>query len=434
MVEQQQNHAERPHALWSASSTTRNVFCSGAIALQTLAPKENESIHAARGTACHTISEKCLAGGGDAIAHLGTVVKTKAHEVEIDEEICVGAQEYVDYVMSCIRSDAESMFWFEQQFTLAGLNPPMEAGGTADTVLYYPSRQELHIVDLKFGRGVVDVEGNPQLRTYALGALLAFPELNVESITVTIVQPRAAVKGETIRSETFHATDIIDWSDWLLKAMRKSARSLIEFEEINGSRTVFDEWSAKWLTPGKCVFCKAEGYCPALKKEALSITPEAVKGWFEDLNASEDPIEPLVLNQPALMSPEERAHVLDGLDMLEDWVKAVRASEHTRAERGDPAPGYILVDKIGNRKFTETDEAKLVGLLVGKFSLKKEQLYESKILSPARVDKIVGTKKKAEVDALCTKPKTGTNLVAVNKTTRPPAASKVEQHFEKLRN
>ena len=430
---EQQNHADRGHSVWSASSAAANVTCAGRIAMQELAGPEKESEHAARGTACHEVAEKCLRNGGAALEHLGSVVKTKELEIEIDEEICAGAQEYVDYVRGEMGDPGVSgvQLWIEEHFSLAALEPPLEAGGTGDAVLYFPALKLLEIIDLKFGRGVVDVEGNPQLRTYGLGALLAFPDLDVERIKVTIVQPRAPVRGETIRSETFHVAELIDWTDNLLKAMRRSKQALDEFEQINGSRVLFDEWADKRLQPGVCVFCKAEGICPKLKKKALSITPEAAQAWFEDPTLVEKP----KLNMPELLSAEERGHVLDGLEMLEDWIKALRASEHTRAERGDAAAGYVLVDKIGNRAWVEQDEEALSAALAKSFPEKSSaDFVVSKLKSPAQIEKLVGAKRKAEVDALCHKPVKGTNLVSSTKTTRPPAKTKAETHFEPVKD
>ena len=432
---EQQAHAERGHAQWSASSTSRNVTCAGAIAMATLAGPEKESEHAARGTACHEVSEKCLRAPNGSFSQmpssqLGDKVKTKENEIEIDEEIVEGATEYVDYVLSQGSGEGVQV-WVEQHFSLAALNPPLEAGGTGDAVIYFPAQRMLEIVDLKFGRGVVDVEGNPQLRTYALGTLLAFPDLDVGKIKVTIVQPRAPVKGETIRSEIFHVADLIDWTDNLLKAMERSAQALREFEQINGSRVMFDGWAEQWLKPGACKFCRAEGICPALRNKALAIAPAAIGAWFEDPTLVTKPAIP---NMPLLASPEERGHILNGLEMLEDWIKAVRASEHTRAERGDCATGYQLVDKIGNRAWVETDEAKLASDIHDKLHVEPRDIYVSKLKSPAQIEKLIGAKRKAEVDALCHKPVKGTNLVSSNKTTRPPARSKIEQFFEQVKD
>ena len=422
-------HADRGHSQWSASATSRNVTCPGAIALQTLAGPEKESEHAARGTACHEVAERHLNQGTDPNLDLDTTVKTKQHEIVIDEEIVAGATEYVEYVRQR-QALPDAVLWVEQQFSLAALEPPLEAGGTGDAVLYFPHLKMLEIIDLKFGRGVVDVEGNPQLRTYGVGALLAFPDLDVKTVKVTIVQPRAPVKGETIRSEEFYVADLIDWTNDLLGAMKKAKRALDEFEAIDGSRTLFDEWAQQWLKPGACKFCRAEGFCPALRRRALSVAPEAARQWFEDPTLTTPP----KLNAPDLGSPDERGHVLDGLEMLENWIKAVRASEHTRAERGDPATGYVLVDKIGNRAWKETDEEKIVAALKLDLKLADNQLYTKKAVSPAQAEKIIGAKRKAEVDALCHKPVTGTNLVSATKTTRPPAKSKAAAFMEEVKD
>jgi hypothetical protein len=92
----------------------------------------------------------------------------------------------------------------------------------------------------------------------------------------------------------------------------------------------------------------------------------------------------------------------------------------------------MLADKIGNRAWIEEDEDRLESLLREKLRLGDDNIFVRKIKSPAQIEKCVGAKRKAEVDALCHKPLKGTNLVAVGKTTRPPAKSKPEAFFEKM--
>ena len=52
----------------------------------------------------------------------------------------------------------------------------------------------LHIVDFKYGRGVlVEAEDNPQMKLYALGALEIFDCLyDIDTVSMTIYQPRRA--------------------------------------------------------------------------------------------------------------------------------------------------------------------------------------------------------------------------------------------------
>lgn len=419
-----QPHHERAHATWSASSTARNVHCPGALTLARFAPEDRESIHAARGTACHTIAEKCLRTGVDASSFLDTIEQTKSHAITIDEELVNTAQEYVDYVRD--QRDGYEEFgetltlWIEEKFKLDDLQPPFDAGGTGDAVLYCYETRELEIVDLKAGMSVVDATGNAQLRTYALGALLHHSDLDVETVTVTIVQPRAPHKDGRIRSETFHVADLMEWTAALLAAMDRSKQAMAEYDAANGNSVVLDEWAEKWLNPGKCVFCPAEATCPKLRRAALDVA----KVWFDD-----DTGAPQIGNKPSDMSPEVLAETLDLLDMLEGWIKAVRAYAHAQAEAGVAIPGYQLSEKIGNRRWI--DDPNLAAIIHGEIGGSIDDLYEApKLKSPAQLDKLLGAKRKALIEPFVERPVTGTNLVSSAKTSRSPAKPKAEAYFE----
>lgn len=413
------DHGARDHATWSASATARNVHCPGALALSRFAPPQRESIHSARGTACHQISEKCLRSGADASSFLGQIEKTKERDIEIDEELVNSAQGYLDYCRSLPAKSAFGMHesWIEEKFSLEQLNPPFDAGGTGDFIFYDAGR--LEIVDLKNGMGVVDVNENPQLRTYALGALLAHPGLDVETVTVTIVQPRAPHKDGRIRSETFHVADLVEWTADLLASMRLSKQAVDEFDAAGGNTVVLDEWNAKWLKPGRCTFCPVEGSCPALKRDALSVAGL----WFDDMD------QPRLGNQALDTSPEALARDLDAMSMLEDWIKARRALAHSMAEQGTEIPGYQLSDKIGNRKWGG-DEQPLKDALFGAGLSLDDMHAEPKLKSPAQMEKLLGAKRKALIEPFVVREVTGTNLVSTSKTTRPPAKSVADKYFE----
>jgi hypothetical protein len=292
----------------------------------------------------------------------------------------------------------------------------------------------MEVVDLKNGMGVVNVNENKQLRTYALCALLNTPNVTgVKTITSTIVQPRAPHKDGCIRSETYHVADLIDWSVDLLARMRLSKQALTEFEALDGNRVKFDAWAETWLTTGSCTFCPAEGICPKRRKEALSIMGGTAKRWFEEPTTDA----PLVIsNAPELASPEELAHWLDGLEALEAWIKAVRGYAHSAAERGVQIPLWEIVDKIGNRAWMEKDEAKLVAVLKAKLALTDDQVFERSVRSVAQIEKVLGAKRKAELTALekelWEKPRKGTNLVRIDKTGREPAKSMAEKYNESV--
>jgi len=352
------------------------------------------------------------------------VEQTKEHWIEIDEELVNSAQEYVDYVVRR-RDDSTgrgNTLEIEQKFSLAAFNPPFDAGGTADAVIYDAANRHLEVIDLKNGMGVVDVQENKQLRTYALGAALANPGLAIDKITVTIVQPRAPHKDGRIRSETFDRIELFEWTQDLLAAMRRSKAALDAYKTLTGGVSE-EAWAETYLTPGShCKFCKAEGFCPALKKRALDVA--AV--WFDDRD------QPRIGNTPDSLSPEEIAKALDMLDMLEDWCNAVRRLAHTMAEQGSTIPGYKLVEKIGNRAWATEDEDKLVADLKKVAGLSDDEIVTRKVKSVAQIEKVLGAKRKNLIDNMWMRPVRGTNLVSEAKSDRPAAKGKAETYFQEI--
>ena len=424
-------HKDRSHSQWSASATARNSVCAGAIAMSTLC-EDVEREAAAWGTACHQISERVLRVmldpedviGLEASAFIGEVEKSGKFEFTVDEEMANTAQVYIDYCLNrlveyqCEAQDLQARHWIEHPLSLSSLNPPLEAGGTADFIIYFPKWKLLEVIDLKGGRGVtVDVVGNPQGRSYAIGAILSLPGLDVEHVKVTIVQPRV---GDGLpKSDEFHVADLYDWCHDLLGLMQRARDALDEFETLGSNSVKFDEWAEKWLTPGQCTFCTAKPICPALRKKALEAMPALARKWHEDPSLTTPPT---LSNLAKIGSPEELAHDLNGFDELEGWIKARRAYAHAEAERGNAPPGYGLVDKIGNRAFIQKDENQIAFELNKHLGLTRDQVWKpGSVKSVVQIEKVLG-KRKAELakleGVLWEKPVKGTNLVRLDKTTR----------------
>ena len=428
------DHGAREHATWSASATARNWHCPGALALSAGIPQGPESIHAARGTAAHQISEKSLRTGSAPVVYLGTTEKTKEHEIVIDDELVASATAYVEYVWERMQAytnqavkEADThglsqrllpMLQIEQRFSLAKLDPPFEAGGTPDTVLYFAVERLLEVVDLKNGMGIVDALENPQLRTYALGALLANPGLDVARVRVTIVQPRAPLRGETIRSDDFSAAELIEWTWDLLEAMRASKQAMLDYFECGGQ--VSPRWGETWLRPAKCKFCPAEATCPALRNRGVDAMNKAA-AWFE----YQPPAQP---RADGSAEAAELAADLDRFALVEDWIKARRARAHQLAEQGVEIPGHRLVESYGHRKWKENVRALTIRDAV---ELSFDDLLEApKLKSPAAVEKLLGAKRKHLIANLIEKPVTGKTLVRADKSDRPAVPGRAATYFE----
>lgn len=417
------DHGAREHDEWSASATERNVTCAGAIALNSrVKTPEKESEASAWGTACHQLSEKCFKNGTDADAYIGTVEKTKERRIEVDEEVAETTQMYVDYVRHRIKqyvdeTGEQPIVHHEQRFSLAGLKGPFPAGGTGDTVIYFPRWHLIEIVDLKGGRGLVEAAGNMQLRSYGLGAVMANSGYAIDRVMTTIVQPRAAHKSGRIRSETIHIAELVEWTADLLAAMKWSKQACDEFDTMP-----FAAWCAKWLKPGNCKFCPSEGSCPALEQRAL----DAVGVWFDDLD------KPQISNGPANDTPEALSKTLDLLDMIQDWSNARRALAHQMADSGVEIPNYILVPKVGREKWKD-DVEDAVHAAAAAAKLKADKyLNPAKLKTPKQVRKALGKANEELVAGLSVTPAEGTNLVRADKTTRTAVPSSVDKFFDKI--
>ena len=150
---------------------------------------------------------------------------------------------------------------------------------------------------------------------------------------------------------------------------------------------------------------------------------DAMGAWF-------DPQDNLHLsNVPEQTDPAERARRLDALDMIEDWVKQVRAHEHWLAEGGDPAPGYGLVQKVGREKWNEGAEDKVL------YIAEMAGLPEAKIRNPGKLMTPKQVRKALKDDArlldgLSSTPISGTNLVKLDGSTRQEIASPISAMFK----
>ena len=365
------NHADRKHSELSASSSYRWLNCPGSVAAIRGLP--NESTPAAEeGTAAHELANMCLVNGQDAIEYVGRVV----HAHEVDEEMAEGVQVYLDAVRYAWHgplgdSTMPDTRWIEQRFTLAALNPPAPMFGTADSVCYVTGHGTLYVHDLKFGKGHrVEAEGNPQLRYYALGALLSLQETHptwrVSKIVATIVQPRQPAAGsDPVRSTEIDPLDLMEWA---LDLVGKAHAAMEPKAPL-----VAGPWCAD-------TFCPNRGpRCPAASAYAL----EAARlefGPFVDQESTPAPADTRTL------TPAQLGALLSRLDALEAWCKDARALAASELAAGRPVEGWKLVE-------SEADRDSWVDATVAEATLQlvhEVDPYEPrKVLSPAKARDLI---------------------------------------------
>jgi hypothetical protein len=280
----------------------------------------------------------------------------------VDGDMIEFVRVFVDHCRQ-FQNDPQTETWVERRFNLAALHPPGAMFGTADFVAYDRVNAVLHVVDLKYGAGVVvEAVGNKQLRYYALGAALSFdPPMPISEVVMTIVQPRVGHPDGVIRSDTISYLDLVGFAAELMEAARATLAP-----------------DAPLHAGSHCRFCPASGVCPEQREHALAVAQN-------EFSVVAD-----VPPAPETMPIEMIAEMLPKLHILEDWIKAVRGHVLAKLEHGEDVPGYKLVAKRATRKWTDPAGAEQYLAAEG---FDPDEFQEPReIKSVAQIEKLLGKK------------------------------------------
>lgn len=394
-------HSARAHARLSPSSAHRWFACPGSPAAEAQFPSTS-SVHADEGTAAHTLAEFCLQNKVDPADFLGGHVNIKTGKVDrseaegknifaIDEEMVDGVGLYVETVRSLIAPGDE--FEFEAKLDLRHIEG-MDFG-TGDFIRYRPETRHLVVADLKYGRGVpVDVVENEQLMTYAEGTATRYHNRGLDKIELVIVQPRCPHPDGSVRRYEIDVLDLVDFRFKITEAAKATMQP-----------------DAPRIPGDHCRWCKAAPTCEALRQHSLAIA---------EMEFADEP--PKV----ASFSVAELATLLPKLDVVENWIKSVKNRAHEIAAT-DGLPGYKLVHSTSHRKWK--DEAEATQYLGSVIDLSEDQIYaDPKMRSPAQIEKILGAKRKKEIEGLIHKPP-GKVILVPDSDPREPARPDAESEF-----
>ena len=315
------------HARLSPSAAKRWVTCPGSVAAIAACPVQDTPSEAAdEGTAAHALAEILLR---ERIALRGQGELLKQWKREYGDrydanELKSGVMPYVDYVSEAwedLGGRKLARLLLEQRVhVIDGVY------GTADAVIISGKKKVLHVIDLKFGRGVrVEAEGNPQLRCYALGALRdAELEQEIEEVWMTIVQPRHRDGGH-ISTAVMTAEDLHDWEEELIIAAGAA-------DDPDSPRVPSEEG---------CRFCPAAPWCPERTAEVAEVV---------GLGAEREPAEQVLSYSPHVLS-----QAMDAVESVDGWCKAVRREALRQAGTEEGLPGWHL--KQGRTRRSVTAEA-----------------------------------------------------------------------------
>jgi hypothetical protein len=347
------------HARLSASSAHRWTHCPGSAR----AGSGTSSAYADEGTRAHALAEEALFRGRNA--------DLAAASLGIDDaEMIQAVQVYLDEC-EAIMARTGGAFLVEQRVSLADLNPPEPMFGTCDFLAYDRDNRTLYVRDLKYGKGVrVEADGNVQLRYYALGALLSMgADAPVSVVNAGIVQPR---QDDPVRLTEFDVVELLEWGAWLIDRAREAARPDAPVR------------AGTW-----CRFCPASGTCAARAADALA----AAQQEFAVAVASPAALSPPMVD---LLTAEQVGALLRKADVLEDWLRDLRAAAHQAIERGVHVPGWKLVPKRAVRRWRNSEDA----AQALERALPGVGVFERTLISPAAAEKHLAEWMRRDVPAL----------------------------------
>lgn len=386
------------HARLSPSDWSRWSTCPGAIRLTEHIVKPS-SVFSAEGTGMHIIRAECLELGMDPQDFLGHKLKVEGFEFEVNEDWCRWLQPGIDWV----REQPGTLF-VERRVDLSDWMPGQF--GTADTIIVAPDCMTVN--DFKGGAGeLVEAENNGQLLIYALGALATVGHKLVPTddrdyrIRLVIDQPRAG--GISIWETTLGY--------------------LLEFGEKVRER------AARTYEPDAPLVASAKGcrWCPITTtcNEHARFVLDLFSSKFEDLDdADMIGAEP---EFPSEVTPERRSYIIQHASMFSKWLSNLSAQALADALAGRPTPGLkAVLGRAGAREWRDEKEAAtaLSGLLP------KDEVFESKVISPTTAEKRLKTKQWAEVEGLVTRSPAQPTLAP--ESDKRPAIEPVATKFDDL--
>src|SRR6056297_3085091 len=368
------------HSIYSASGAHRWMSCPPSAQLEQQFPDET-STYAEEGTAAHDLAEHKLK---KALKMRSKKPTSKYQSDEMDEI----TELYMEYCLELIEKAKEScpdlQILIEQRLDFSDYVP--EGFGTGDLVVV--GSGTLHVVDFKYGRGViVGAEKNPQMMLYALGALSIFDMLyDIKKVSMAIVQPRV----DNFSTWEITVEELLKWSE----------------EELKPKALLASTGGGEFCAGDHCRFCRAKNQCRARAVKNL----ELLKYEFQD---------------PALLTDEEIAEIIGLANELSKWASDVYTYATALAiNEGRQWDGFKLVQGRTRRKYTDekavAEAAKDAGYT---------DIFKQSIITITEMEKLMGKKKFRDVlGGLVEKPQG--KLTLVSETDKRQAVDPVQSEFQ----
>lgn len=351
------------HAKLSASGSSRWLACTGSVKAESQFPNTSSSSYAMEGTTAHSLAERCLTEDVTPNYYLNQQIDGYT----VDDEMVDNVAAYVAYVKSF-----SGIHFYEMRVDFSEWIP--DGFGTSDAIVIDSKSNTVHVIDLKYGKGVpVDAENNSQGMLYALGVLSEYGFIyDIDTVVIHIYQPR--IKNYSSWSIT--TGELLKWAEW---AKQRAEEAITD----NAPRTPSEK---------SCQWCKAKATCKAL----LDHTHKIIMHDFDELDNI----------KPDTLTDRELKVIQDNAKLIKSWLDAVESHIFDMLNRGQSFDGYKLVEGRSTRSWISEDAAAKV--LSEK--LTASELFTQKLISPTQAEKLLKTNKSL-LDGLVNKPEGKPTLV-----------------------
>ena len=363
------------HAALSPSKRNRWALCPGSIREEAKYPEQDSGPAAIDGTHTHSLLETCIKDGLPATEYRGHELRDHEGSFVVTNDQSDRVQIALDYIRE--RSvDRMLKVISEEKVDPKFLLGRDDLSGTVDCQIIGPDWLEL--IDYKDGMGVVEAKGNLQLEQYAYGVLAGYKlpinaEYPIKTITMTIIQPKLALKG--MNPITSHTVEVVD--------LLKNAGTIVR------QAAATDAPDAP-LVPGEsqCKFCRAKGSCSAL---ASNVMKEVGVMFQPVVTQTLDVAQQSADKDPATMSDDQIRQIMEAAPLMRQLLEAVEKEAQRRLESGQTIPGLKLVNGRGSRAWALSEDDMAEKLI--KMGIPKSSVYVTKLVSPAQAEKLTWEKR-----------------------------------------
>ena len=351
------------HAKLSPSSRHRWGRCPGSVREEAKYPEAPSGPHAIDGTHSHTLLEHCIKKGlMEPAWELGYTLSDHEGEFVVRFERVERVQVAMDYIREQSMGGLLPVL-AEQRVDPSRLLLRDDLHGTVDAQIH--GIVELEIIDYKDGMLDAWDSARLQMEQYAVGVLAGMPGHAFQTVRMTVIQPKLRIKGlPAIRSEVVSVGHIA--GEVAVQILTEAGRC--------------DEPDAP-LVPGdlQCKWCAHKGACPALASKALSVID------VSDLSVS------AADKDPTTMTDGQIVQVMEAAPLMRQLLEGVEAEALRRMKAGTTIPGLKLVNGRGSRAWGLPEEEMAKKLV--RMGIPKSEVYESKLISPAKAEKLKWKKK-----------------------------------------